>query len=412
MSRFERPRASRPSTSSSRGVSWASARSTGRVDGSARRTNASITRRVTPGASSESPAATTRIAAASSSAGASLSRKPEAPARSASKTYSSRSKVVSTSTLVGTPASTSWRVAARPSSTGIRMSISVTSGWRRVTMSIASCPLDASPTTSRSGSASSRDLKPARTMPWSSQTTMRSSLTRCPSTGGWRPAGCRRRARARAAPCRRTAPRARGCRPGRARRPRRRRARPRPSSSTSTSSRVGLQRRVTVAWRAPLWRRALVRPSWAIRYAARSRPGLSSTGSPSTLRRGAQVAGARLLDEPAELGEARLRGQRGGLAVGAQHPEEPAHLGQRLAGGGLDGGEVLGLARVVGAEAAPYGLGLDGHHADRVGHDVVQLAGDPGALLLGDRARPPARARPRAGRRGRRPPRPGWRGRG
>ena len=40
-------------------------------------------------------------------------------------------------------------------------------------MSIASCPLEASPTTSRSGSASSRDLKPARTMPWSSQTTMR-----------------------------------------------------------------------------------------------------------------------------------------------------------------------------------------------------------------------------------------------
>ena len=49
-------------------------------------------------------------------------------------------------------------------------------------------------------------------------------------------------------------------------------------------------------------------------------------------------SGAGLLDQPAELGETGLRGERGGLAVGAQHAEEPAHLGQRLAGGGLDGG--------------------------------------------------------------------------
>ena len=64
-------------------------------------------------------------------------------------------------------------MAASPSSTGIRMSISVTSGCSRVTTSTASWPFAASPTTSRSGSDSSSDRKPARTMPWSSQMTMR-----------------------------------------------------------------------------------------------------------------------------------------------------------------------------------------------------------------------------------------------
>ena len=29
----------------------------------------------------------------------------------------------------------------------------------------------------------------------------------------------------------------------------------------------------------------------------------------------------------------------------------------------------------------PHGAGLQHHHADRVGDDVVQLAGDPGPLL-------------------------------
>ena len=78
MSELDRPRASRPSTSTSRRVRSATGRWV-RVGG-ARCTKASITRRVTPGASRASPEATTRIAAASSSAGASLSRKPEAPA--------------------------------------------------------------------------------------------------------------------------------------------------------------------------------------------------------------------------------------------------------------------------------------------------------------------------------------------
>ena len=59
--------------------------------------------RVTLGASSDSPPATTRIPSSSWAGGVSLSRKPLAPARSAPKTYSSRSNVVSTSTRVPTP---------------------------------------------------------------------------------------------------------------------------------------------------------------------------------------------------------------------------------------------------------------------------------------------------------------------
>ena len=51
-------------------------------------------RRVIDGASNASPAATTRTARTVSSRRTSLRRKPLAPARSASKTYSSRSKVV------------------------------------------------------------------------------------------------------------------------------------------------------------------------------------------------------------------------------------------------------------------------------------------------------------------------------
>src|SRR5580704_11006672 len=53
-----------------------------------------IRRRVVEGATTESPLCTLRMAYSSSSGGADLSRNPLAPARSASKAYSSRSKVV------------------------------------------------------------------------------------------------------------------------------------------------------------------------------------------------------------------------------------------------------------------------------------------------------------------------------
>ena len=76
-----------------------------------------------------------------------LSRKPLAPAASASNTYSSSSKVVSTSTR--TPASSSSatmrRVASSPSITGMRMSIRTTSGRVERASSTAAAPSPASP---------------------------------------------------------------------------------------------------------------------------------------------------------------------------------------------------------------------------------------------------------------------------
>ena len=82
------------------------------------------------GETTASPRATVRMAATSSAGGTSLRRKPLAPARSALKAYSSRSKVVSISTRVSPPASevVMARVASMPSRTGMRTSISTTSG--------------------------------------------------------------------------------------------------------------------------------------------------------------------------------------------------------------------------------------------------------------------------------------------
>ena len=83
------------------------------------------------GDTTASPRATVRMAAVSSEGGTSLSRNPLAPARSALKAYSSRSKVVRMSTRVSAPgtAVVMARVASIPSRTGMRTSISTTSGW-------------------------------------------------------------------------------------------------------------------------------------------------------------------------------------------------------------------------------------------------------------------------------------------
>ncbi len=68
-----------------------------------------------------------------------------------------------------------------------------------------------------------------------------------------------------------------------------------------------------------------------------------------------------------------------------QHAEQVAQLGHRVAAGGLDGEErLLGLVD-VGGEHLPRGAGLDDHQADVVADDVVQFAGDAGALGV-DRA--------------------------
>ena len=95
-----------------------------------------------------------------------------------------------------------------------------------------------------------------------------------------------------------------------------------------------------------------------------------------------EPGGAHLLHQPRELVEARVRGQRQALAVAAQHPEQAPHLDHRLAGDDLDAGEIGRLALVLGPEAAPDRLRLHGDDADRVRHDVVQLARDARPLGL------------------------------
>ena len=102
---------------------------------------------------SESPAARMRIASSSCSGGVSFTRNPAAPARSAANTCSSRSNVVRMRIAGDDPGSASRMraVAPMPSRSGMRMSMSTTSGRARTASSIASRPFWASPTTLRSG---------------------------------------------------------------------------------------------------------------------------------------------------------------------------------------------------------------------------------------------------------------------
>jgi len=87
------------------------------------------------------------------------------------------------------------------------------------------------------------------------------------------------------------------------------------------------------------------------------------------------------LHERARAREARRRGQREVLVASPQDAEQPAHLEQRVAAGLLDEHDgVLGRREVARRQAARRRR-LDDHRAHAVGHDVVQLAGDPDALL-------------------------------
>ena len=79
----------------------------------------------------------------------------------------------------------------------------------------------------------------------------------------------------------------------------------------------------------------------------------------------------------------------------AHRAEQPAHLGERRAPGLLDAPQRLGvLGRRVG-QPVPDRAGLQHHHADGVGDDVVQLAGDRGRAPRRPRRAPPTRARAR-----------------
>jgi hypothetical protein len=64
-----------------------------------------------------------------------------------------------------------------------------------------------------------------------------------------------------------------------------------------------------------------------------------------------------------------------------QDAQQPAHVVDRLAPGGLDGGQRLAHLRLLALEHPRRALGLHDHDADVVRDDVVQLAGDAGALV-------------------------------
>ncbi|CAM5728546.1 hypothetical protein STENM223S_06107 [Streptomyces tendae] len=134
--------------------------------------NSAISRRVTAGATMPSPPATVRTAVSRSLASVFFSRNPAAPARSAPKTYSSRSKVVSTRTSASRSPTTA-RVAATPSRRGICTSISTRSGRSSRASATACSPSAASPTTSTSGALPRISTSPARTADWSSATRTR-----------------------------------------------------------------------------------------------------------------------------------------------------------------------------------------------------------------------------------------------
>ena len=152
-------------------------------------------------------------------------------------------------------------------------------------------------------------------MPWSSTITrvVTGLISALLQRAGSRRAGPRRTARARARRCRRTAPPARGCRPGRARRS------PFVAQAVPVVLHLDVEpgRAGSAAARARRWRRraaaALVRPSWAMRYAARSTPGLQR-------RRGRPRRAAAPACRPRRPARPAGRARRGPAAGRARRP--------------------------------------------------------------------------------------------
>ena len=141
------------------------------------------------------------------------------------------------------------------------------------------------------------------------------------------------------------------------------------------------QSTVTVVGARPACLSALVRPSWTIRYAARSRPGGQVAALAAELEHGRQPGGAGAGDELADLGQRRLRRERGRLVGAVEHAEQVAHLAERLAAGALDPRRGLERAGRVAVEDPARAAGLHDHHAHRVRDEVVHLARDPAPLV-------------------------------
>ena len=90
---------------------------------------------------------------------------------------------------------------------------------------------------------------------------------------------------------------------------------------------------------------------------------------------------ARVRDQPVQVLEARLGCERGRLLRAPEHADHAPHLGERLAAGLLDDEQGLALLLLVRLEEPPRRRRLDGHHADAVADDVVELPRDAAALV-------------------------------
>jgi hypothetical protein len=85
-------------------------------------------------------------------------------------------------------------------------------------------------------------------------------------------------------------------------------------------------------------------------------------------------------DELLEVGQSRLRPERGRAVVRAEHAEQRPHLVDRLPAGNCDHVERVPHVRLVAVQHPGRGPGLDHHHGHVVGHHVVQLSRDPAPL--------------------------------
>ena len=94
-----------------------------------------------------------------------------------------------------------------------------------------------------------------------------------------------------------------------------------------------------------------------------------------------QACCAHPFDERPEVGQ---RGSRQIVLTVAELAEEHSHVPESVTSGCRDGGEgVVHCARVDGAHVSSP-VGLRDHHGQRMGDDVVHVAGDSVAFLFDD----------------------------
>ena len=273
-----------------------------------------------------------------------------------------------------------WRRAAMPSSSGIRMSISTTSGWVRRTRLTASRPLSASPASGQVVLGLDQHPQPHphqglvvgqrhRDRHDSSHPSGSTARTTSPPPGRASTSSVPPTARARSPMPRIPLPAAGTVVAG-------------PSSLTSTTSRPGSCLTRTTAVACSACRTTLVSASWMIRKAAWSTAAGSGVAAPSPDHLDRPTGLPQRPDEVVEPGQPRYRRPRLAALRVAEHLERRPQLGQRLAAGGSDR-----LQRRRNLVRAPIQYvqrhpGLHGDHRQAVADHVVHVPGDPHPLLV------------------------------